>query len=373
MKNENLLYEIGLTLVKGIGPVIAKQLVDNLTDISLLFTEKKQMLERIPGLSRRLINEIKNPQILKRAEQEILFLERSGCEALFLTSKNYPQRLRDCPDAPVMLYYRGNANLNTSKIVSIVGTRNANAYGRDVTNALIADLKKSYPDILIVSGLAYGIDIVAHRAALKEEVQTVAVLAHGLDRIYPPAHRPVAIKMLNQGGLLTEFMSETNPDRPNFIKRNRIVAGIADCTVVVQSAEKGGALITAEICSSYNRDLFAYPGRTDDEYSKGCNSLIKSKKAALITSAEDLLNEMNWNSNSKKCSFFPSVIQRTLFLNITEEEKELLDCITKKENVQLNTLAIEMNLSVSKLSALLFELEMKGIIRCKAGGMYCVV
>ena len=371
MKNDNLLYEVGLTLVKGIGPVITKQLVDNLDDISLLFTEKKQALERIPGLSRRLINEIKNPQILKRAEQEALFLERSACEALFLTSENYPQRLKDCPDAPVMLYYKGNANLNTKKIVSIVGTRNANTYGKDLVNALIKDLKESYPDILIVSGLAYGIDIAAHRAALKEEALTVAVLAHGLDRIYPPGHRPIAVKMLKQGGLLTEFMSETTPDRPNFVKRNRIVAGMADCTVVVQSAEKGGALITADICSSYNRDLFAFPGRIDDEYSKGCNSLIKSRRAALITSAEDLLNEMNWNS--KKGSASSRIVQRTLFPDMTEEEKAVYQCVSRKDNIQLNTLAVEMNLPISKLSVLLFELEMKGIVRCKAGGMYGVI
>lgn len=370
MKNKNLLYEIGLTLVKGIGPVITKQLVDNLIDISLLFTEQKHVLERISGLPRRLINEVRNPQILKRAEQEMLFLERANCEAFFLASKNYPQRLKDCPDAPVMLYYKGKTDLNALKIVSVVGTRNAGAYGKEVTNKLIEDLKKTYPDILIVSGLAYGIDIAAHRSALKHGAKTVAVLAHGLDRIYPPIHRSVAVKMLEQGGLLTEFMSETNPDRPNFVRRNRIVAGMADCTVVVQSAEKGGALITADICSSYNRDLFAFPGRVGDEFSKGCNSLIKSRKAALITSAEDLMNEMNWIR--KEVSTPANAIQRNIFPDVTEEEKDLLQFISRKGSVQLNSLSIELNLPVSRLSVMLFELEMKGLVRCKPGGLFAL-
>ncbi|MDL2323420.1 DNA-processing protein DprA [Bacteroidales bacterium OttesenSCG-928-A17] len=368
MKNKNLLYEIGLTLVKGIGPVITKQIVDNIDDISLLFTEKKHILERLPGLSRRLINEIKNPQVLSRAEQEVAFLEKSKCKALFLTSDEYPRRLKDCPDAPVMLYYKGNADLNALKIISIVGTRNATTYGKDITNKLIKDLKSNYPDILIVSGLAYGIDIAAHQAALKENTTTVAVLAHGLDRIYPALHRSVAIKMLENGGLLTEFTSETNPDRPNFVKRNRIVAGLADCTVVVQSAEKGGALITGDLAISYNRDLFSFPGRIDDGYSKGCNFLIKSRKAALITSAEDIFQEMNWNTKKNPASSV--IVQREIFPDVTEEEKEILLTISRNESMQLNTLAIAMNLPISKLSVLLFELEMKGIIRCKPGGMY---
>ena len=370
MRENNLLYEIGLTLVKGIGPVITKQLVDNLEDISILFTEKKQVLEKISSLPRRLINEIKDPKILSRAEKELLFLQRAAGKALFLTSKEYPQRLKDCPDAPVMLYYKGNADLNALKIVSIVGTRNADVYGKEITNNLVKDLTDNYPDILIVSGLAYGIDITAHRSALTENAATVAVLAHGLDRIYPLTHRSVAVKMLEQGGLLTEFMSETNPDRPNFVRRNRIVAGIADCTVIIQSAIKGGALITGEIALSYNRDLFSFPGRINDEYSRGCNALIKSRKAALITSAEDLLSEMNWNLRRNQTTV--PAVQRDLFPELTEEEKELICFLSRKADTQLNILAIEMNLPVSKLSVLLFELEMKGIVRCKPGGIYKV-
>ena len=371
MKNENLLYEVGLTLVKGIGPVTTKQLVDNLENISILFTEKEHLLERFPGLSRRLIGEIRNPQVLKRAEKELLFLERSRSEALFLTSEHYPQRLKDCPDAPVMLYYKGEADLNAAKVVSVVGTRNANAYGKEITSELIKGLKEHCPEVLIISGLAYGIDIAAHRSALKEDLGTVAVLAHGLDRIYPSVHRSVAVKMLKRGGLLTEFMSETNPDRPNFVRRNRIVAGMADCTVVVQSAEKGGALITAEIANSYNRDIFAFPGRPSDDYSKGCNSLIKSRKAALIASVADLLREMNWDEAAKPAA--APLVQRTLFPDLTEEEEKILRLISEQKNVQLNFLAIESNLPVSKLSVLLFELEMKGLVRCRPGGLYDLI
>ncbi|MDR1610296.1 MAG: DNA-processing protein DprA, partial [Candidatus Symbiothrix sp.] len=295
MINRNLIYQIGITLVKGIGNIIAKQIIDNLDDISLLFTEKKHLLERIPSLSRRIIDEIYKPEVLKRAEQEILFIEKNKITPLFITDSAYPKRLQECVDSPVILYYRGNTDLNVTKIISIVGTRNASAYGRDMTEQLLHDIKEKFPEMLIVSGLAYGIDIIAHRAALRENLATVGILAHGLDRIYPPAHRNTAVEMLNNGGLLTDFISETNPDRQNFVKRNRIIAGIADCTIVVESAEKGGALITANIVDSYNRDLFAFPGKAGDRYSEGCNSLIKFKKAALITSAKDVFREMNWD------------------------------------------------------------------------------
>jgi DNA processing protein len=371
MINRNLVYQIGITLIKGIGNIIAKQIIDNLDDISLLFTEKKRLLERIPGLSRRIIAEIHNPEVLKRAEQEILFIEKNKIIPLFIKDITYPNRLQDCVDSPVMLYYRGSADLNVAKVISIVGTRNASAYGRDLTDQLLHDVREKFPDTLIVSGLAYGIDIAAHRAALRENLATVGVLAHGLDRIYPSVHRNTAVEMLNNGGLLTDFISKTNPDRQNFVKRNRIIAGVADCTIVIESAEKGGALITANIADSYNRDLFAFPGKVDDRYSEGCNSLIKFRKAALVTSAEDIFREMNWDIQPQTAT--RKIVQRELFIELNPEEKLITDLLSKAENMQLNILSIELNLPISKLSNTLFELEMKGIVRCKPGGVYALV
>jgi DNA processing protein len=368
MFNQDLIYQIGITLIKGIGNITAKQIIESLDNVALLFTEKKHVLERISGLSRRIINEIHHPEVLKRAEKEIRFIEKSHITPLFITEPVYPNRLKECVDAPVMLYFRGNTDLNAGKIISIVGTRNAMAYGKEITDRLVHDIREVFPESLIVSGLAYGIDIAAHRAALRENIATVGILAHGLDRIYPSVHRNAAAEMLKAGGLLTDFISETNPDRQNFIKRNRIVAGMSDCTVVIESAAKGGALITASIADSYNRDLFSFPGRIYDKYSEGCNSLIKSKKAALITSADDLFREMNWNNTPEKEK--PQAVQRILFPELNPEEQKVMEVLSKAGSMQLNLLAIEIDLPVSRLSVILFELEMNGLVRCKPGGMY---
>ena len=365
--NQDLLYQIGTTLVKGIGSITAKQIIETLGDVSLLFKEKAFVLERIPGVSRKIIAEIKNPEVLRRAEKEIAFIEKNKIQPLYIANSDYPQHLKECVDAPVMLYFRGNANLNTEKIISIVGTRNATNYGKEITEKLISDISEVYPETLIISGLAYGIDIHSHKASLKNNLPTVGVLAHGLDRIYPPVHRNIAVEMLENGGLLTDFMSETNPDRQNFVKRNRIVAGISDCTIVVESGGKGGALITCSIADSYNKDVFAFPGKVNDPYSIGCNNLIKYKKAALITSAEDVFREMCWskeNENKKP------IIQKSLFIDLSPEEQMIVDLLSQKESMQLNVIGIELNMPISKLTSLLFDLEMKGIVRCMPGGLY---
>ena len=366
MNNPNLIYQIASTLIKGIGNITAKQAIESLGDVSLLFTEKAHRLERIPGISRKIIAEIHRPEVLRRAEQEVAFIEKNKITTLFIQDANYPQRLKECVDAPVLLYFRGEADLDAQKIISIVGTRNASPYGKEMTNTLIQDIAKTYPETIVVSGLAYGIDICAHKAALKNQLPTVGVLAHGLDRIYPHVHRNVAVQMLEKGGLLTDYLSETNPDRQNFVKRNRIVAGIADCTIVVESAEKGGALITASIADTYNKDVFAIPGKVTDSWSVGCNSLIKYKKAALITCAQDIFREMCWDETREKQK---PVVQRSLFPDLTPEEQSVVDLLADRQ-IQLNTLCIELNLPVSQLAPLLFELEMKGVVRCMPGGMY---
>jgi DNA processing protein len=256
--------------------------------------------------------------------------------------------------------------LDALHVVSVVGTRHATPYGADLCHSFVRDLKELCPDVLIVSGLAYGIDINAHRAALQYGFPTVGVLAHGLDRIYPAVHRKTAVAMLEHGGLLTEFMSGTNPDRQNFVKRNRIVAGMSDATIVVESADKGGALITAELAESYHRDCFAFPGRTTDVYSKGCNSLIKNNKASLILSVEDFVEAMGWIAHKPK-----EVVQRELFPDLTEEEKKVVDLMQQlSDGIQINTLVVEANIPINRMSALLFELEMKGVVRALAGGVY---
>ena len=267
------------------------------------------------------------------------------------------------------MFYRGNARLDSLRVISIVGTRHATAYGEDLCNSFVRDLKELCPDVLIVSGLAYGIDIHAHRAALQYGFPTVGVLAHGLDRIYPAAHRKTAIAMMDQGGLLTEFMSGTNPDRQNFVKRNRIVAGMSDATIIVESAAKGGALITAELAESYHRDCFAFPGKTTDIYSAGCNKLIRNNRAALLLSAEDFVETMGWATSASKAS--PKAIQRELFPDLNEEESKVVDILQQcSEGMQVNQLVVEADIPINRMSALLFELEMKGVVRALAGGVY---
>ncbi len=371
MYSQNLIYQIGLTLVRGIGNIIAKQIIEYLGGAEPLFKEKAYALERIPGITPRIIAEIRKPEVLRRAEKEVCFIEKNKIRALYIRDEDYPSRFRECIDSPVMLYYLGNADLNARRIVSIVGTRNATAYGREMTERMIKGLAEKYPDILVVSGLAYGIDYAAHQAALKEHMPTVGVLAHGLDRIYPYTHKNIAIQMVENGGLLTDFMSETNPDRQNFVKRNRIIAGISDCTIVIESANKGGALVTANIADSYHKDVLAIPGRADDVYSQGCNRLIKEKKAALIECAEDILREMCWEIPLPHKPV--EAIQRTFLPDLSPEQQQVVDILSQTESMQLNVLAIELNRPVSKLSVSLFDLEMNGIVRCMPGGLYRLV
>ena len=264
-------------------------------------------------------------------------------------------------------FHKGNTNLNAFKVINLIGTRNATAYGKELCVNFLKDLKRLCPDVLVVSGLAYGIDIHAHRAALANCMDTVGVLAHGLDRIYPAAHRSTAVEMLGHGGLLTEYMSGTNPDRQNFVCRNRIVAGMSDATIVVESAVKGGSLITADIAGSYHRDCFAFPGRINDEFSQGCNNLIRTNRASLIQSAEDFVKTMCWDTASDSQAV---PVQRQLFPDLTEDEQLIVDVLQRNGDLQINSLIVEANIPVNKMSEILFELEMKGVIRTLAGGVY---
>ncbi len=365
--NNNLIYQIGLTMINGIGDILARHLLESLGEAEAVFKEKQRLLEKIPGIGSKHIAEIRKPDVLKRAEKELRFVEKNRIATYFLGDKEYPVRLRECPDAPIIFYYKGKEEFNIPHVISIVGTRKSTSYGRDLTEKLIQDLKNSYPDMLIISGLAYGIDIQAHRSALKYDLPTIGVLAHGLDLIYPSAHRATAIEMLEKGGLLTDFPSETQPDKPNFVKRNRIVAGLSDATVVIESAERGGSLITADIAFSYGRDVYTFPGKVNDPQSRGCNNLIKQNKAGLITSAEDLVSALCWE-NPNKQAVKPE--QMKLAFPENSEYDKIITVLRQNNEIHINELAINMNMPVYQLSSLLFELEMENIIKTLPGSIY---
>lgn len=369
---EDLKYKIGITFIKGVGPNLARMLIAYTGSVEAVFNESKQSLAKIPGIGTVLSSEIVNHRenALIRAEKEIEFITKEGIQFYFFTDEDYPFRLKECPDAPVLLYGKGKLNLNAGKFVGIVGTRKATEEGKENTRKLVEDLARCQQDITIVSGLAYGIDIYSHKAALDSGLPTIAVLGHGLDRIYPAAHHKEAKKMCERGGLLTEFPSGTNPDRPNFVQRNRIVAGMSDAVVVVESNVKGGSLITANLANDYNRDVFAYPGRVSDEASSGCNSLIKHNKANLIESADDLMRIMNWESDGKGKG---GMIQPTLFVELSDDEEFMVDLLRKyPDGVQVNELAVLSGKPFSKVSSLLLELEFKNMVKCLPGNFYRV-
>jgi DNA processing protein len=364
---QDLMYQIALTLVPNIGDVHAKALVNLYGDAQSIFKAKKKELEAIEGIGMVRANSIKAFSDFSPAEAEIKFIEKYKITPLFLTDKNYPQRLLNCYDSPALLYYRGNANLNTSKIVSIVGTRKNTDYGKTFTEKLIEGLQEQ--NVLVVSGLAFGIDTIAHKAAIKNNLQTIGVLAHGLDRIYPSQNKQLAKDMVDCGGLLTDFMSHTLPDKQNFPKRNRIVAGMCDALVVIESGIKGGSLITAELANGYNKDVFAVPGKTTDKNSEGCNYIIKQNKASLITCASDLIDAMNWASKEIK----PQKKQRELFIELTADEKIIVNVLQQQEGIQIDELYFKSGLSSSAVASALLMLEMQNVVASLPGKVYKLV
>lgn len=363
-----LLYQIALTKIKGVGDIIARNLLTIIGDEEAIFSASRKDLLSIKGLPAKVVDEILNPEVLERAEKELLFVEKHSITPLFILEHDYPSRLRECTDAPIMLYYKGNGNLNAKKIISIVGTRNATHYATQFCESFLKDIANAYPETLIVSGLAYGVDILAHRNALKNNLPTIGVLAHGLDRVYPFAHRSTAVEMMSNGGLLTEFTSNTEPDRFNFVRRNRIVAGIADAVIVVESDIKGGSLITAEIANSYCKDVFAVPGKTLDTKSSGCNKLIASHKADLFYSAEHFLEQMGWSKESSSAKQQP--VQRNLFVDLNSEEQVIVNILTQKGNLHIDSLAREANIPTFQLFSTLLELEIKGVVKTLPGSIF---
>lgn len=366
MDFDKLRYQLGLTLIDGIGDINAKALLAYCGDAEGVFKQKKAQLLKVPGIGEVHAKSIyESKHVLKKADEEIQFIDRYKIKPLFFTDADYPSRLKYCNDSPIMLYYKGNADLNAERIVAVVGSRKPSDYGRVMAEELIKGLK-SY-GVLVLSGLAYGIDVTAHKTALDNKLETVAVLAHGLDRIYPQTHGAIAKKMLEQGGLLTDFMSGTNPDAVNFPKRNRIVAGMCDALVVVESKRQGGSLITATIANSYNKDVFAFPGKAGDSLAEGCNGLIKHNKASLIENTEDLIYAMQWEPDKKTKQ---TKNQLQLQVSITEDEKRIIDVFLTKDKIHIDELSYKTNFSISKLAGLLLQMEFNNIIRSRPGKVY---
>lgn len=366
----DLIYLIALTRILPYQSQVQRQLLETAGSASALFEARHNLRDIVPEASERLVNLVAQMEAqLPRAEEELRFAERNHIQVIGQDDLNYPARLRECLDAPILLYYRGTVDLNSRHILSIVGTRKATEYGKTFCQRFLRDLAALVPDALVVSGLAYGIDINAHRQALAHRLPTIGVLAHGLDQIYPRMHRQTAIEMLSQGGLLTEFMSQSTAEKLNFVARNRIVAGMADATIVVESASKGGSLITARIAEDYGRDVFAVPGRVSDASSAGCNNLIRDNRAALLTNAEEFVESMSWATLQAE----RKPVQRNLFEELSPDETVVLEALKDCEGKQLNQLTVETNLPVAQLSSTLFELEMKGIVRRLVGGTYRLV
>ena len=364
MVKDELLHKIGITLIDHVGHVISKTLISYCGSAEGVFKEKKQNLLKIPDIGEITAEAIVSQNILHKAEEEIKFIEKNDISAMFYLDSDYPLRLKQCNDCPVVLYYKGNANLNAERIIAIVGTRSATEYGKKLCSDLVEGLKDS--NVIIISGLAYGIDAAAHRAALKVGLPTIGVVGHGLDMLYPQEHYNMSRKMLDNGGLLTDFTSGTMLAPENFPKRNRLIAGLCDAIVVVESKYSGGAIITADIAFSYNREVMAFPGRTDDIYSQGCNRLIKSNKAMLIQSADDLLQSMGWKEKNKK----PKK-QAVLFHDFTTDEGVIVKVLQETGSpMHIDDLALQSKLTPGNLSTLLLTLEFAGVLKSMPGKMY---
>jgi DNA processing protein len=362
--NSELLNQLALTLVPNIGDVQAKILINHFGDATSIFKAKKTLLEKIEGIGEVRARSIKEFDDFHLAEHEIKFIEKYNIKTLFLTDADYPKRLLNCYDSPTLLFYKGSADLNTSKVLAIVGTRSNTDYGKLFTEKLVKDL--SDQNILVVSGLAHGIDAIAHKSALKNNLLTVGIVGHGLDKVYPSENTNLAKEMVKEGGgILSEFFSGTKPDKHNFPLRNRVVAGLSDATVVVETNIKGGSMITAKLADAYNRDVFAVPGRTTDKVSSGCNHLIKYNKAILLTDAEELLDVLGWKEKKKE-----KKQQKELFIELSSEEKQIIQLLQEKETVHIDEINLRSGLSSSTAAAAILNLELQNVIASLPGKMY---
>ncbi len=364
MRHTDLFYLLALQKVEGIGDATIKKLLFHCGSAESVFRTARPILSKIDGVGSFRLRNIGNQAVFEQAERELKFIESHNIQTLFYEDDDYPFRLKHCFDGPVLLFANGNFDWNR-KIISIVGTRRATRYGIDMCHQLVADLAPLNP--IVVSGFAFGIDIAAHQAATENGLQTIGVLAHGFDEIYPRTHKKFVSQTLANGGFLTEFWSKTEPMRENFLKRNRIVAGLSEATVVIESAEKGGSLVTANIASDYNREVFAVPGRSVDTLSRGCNNLIKSQKAIMLTDAADLVYHLNWDIKPK-----PKPVQQAMIL-LDEREQRVFDWLKTEGKSELDSIALACNVTVSSLAPMLLTMELKGAIRPLPGKRFEVI
>ncbi len=361
--DKDLVYKIALTQIPKIGSVTAKSLIGYCGGVEQIFSKSENFLQKAPGVGSIIARYIKEFNDFSEAEKEVEFIKKNKIKPLFFLDKEYPFRLKNIPDCPIVLYTKGEANLSPEKCIGIVGTRQMTEYGKQFTRQLIKDLVPY--NVTIVSGLAYGVDVLAHKECLRNNVKTLGVVAHGLDRLYPIVHSKIAKDMIaNEGAVITEFVSETIPDRENFPKRNRIVAGMVDAVIVVESAKKGGSLITAELANQYNRDVMALPGNIGNPFSEGCNYLIKSHKANVIESASDLVRLMNWDVKIEKSK------QSRLFVQLNDNEEVLMGLIRQNGEIGVDQLMANSGFSSSTLAITLLELEMKNCLTTLPGKRY---
>lgn len=368
MNEREATCRLALKMVRGLRPAAVRELIGAFGTAESVFANVNDLKSHVNGISNDVVERLKNKNLFKEAEKEVEYSIRNNINIIIENETEYPSRLRECQDAPDVIFFKGKADLNNLKVVSIVGTRNATEYGKTLCVRFVRDLAELCPNTLIVSGLAYGIDIEAHRAAIEYGLPTVAVLAHGLDRIYPSVHKTTASTMQANGGILTEYMTDTRPDRQNFIARNRIVAGMADATVVIESAIHGGALITANYAVDYGRDCLAFPGRVGDDFSAGCNHYISINKAGLVQSAADFVKGMMWDIDMTPGQ--NRHIQHQLFVELTPEEEKIVELLRKNGDMQINSIVLEASISVNKLITIMFSLEMKGVVKVLAGNVY---
>ena len=371
MNQQEIISAIALTRISYFSLAELLELFRRVGSAEEIVAHSQHIRDLLPDASDRLTQAFTDiGQALRYAESELRTAESMGVRPLVMGDDDYPSRLLECADAPLVLYYQGSASLNQKRVVSIVGTRRCTPYGQDLVRRFMSELRSLCPQVLVVSGLAYGIDICAHREALAQGYDTVGVVAHGLDDLYPPSHRPTADQMLKQGGLLTEFPTCTRPDRLNFVRRNRIVAGLSDATLLVESAIRGGGLITTRIADDYGRDVFAFPGAVGAPYSEGCNDLIRRQGAGLITSAKHFVEAMGWQNDAQLSEAQAQGIERQLFPELTADEQRVVAVLHRKNDLQINILSVKSGIAVGPLTALLFSLEMKGVVRTMAGGTY---
>lgn len=370
MQENEIISLLALLKIDGVGDIVAKKLLNHCGSAQEIFSTKASTLTSIDGIGQVLIKNLKNKSVFAEAEKEYRFIQENNINTLFFKDENYPDKLKHCIDGPILLFTSGNINLNSQKIISIVGTREITSYGTEFCKKLIEDLAPLNP--IIVSGFAYGVDIVAHKTAMDFNLQTIGVVAHGLNQVYPKVHKKYVTKMEENGGFMTEFWSNSNPEKENFVKRNRIVAGMCEATIVIESAEKGGSLITANIANDYNRDVFAVPGRTSDKFSQGCNNLIKTQRANLLTSAADIMYILNWELESE-AKDSKKAIQKQLFVTLESDEQKIYNYLQKTGKQLLDVIALECDFPVYKISSTLLNMELKGVIRPLPGKLFEVI